>query len=268
MTIFERISRLYVRGSVHVAIAVVAMVRITQILFEIPLRLPVVCFTFICALAAYNFVKFHTLFHHRGGSAETKIIALLSFCLLPVGGYCFFHLSMVAQAIVLLLGVITVLYTLPFLGKSNVRNWSGTKIYVVALCWTGFTVAVPAMDGNVAVNSDFWILLIQRFVIIIVLLLIFDIVDLRRDKPSLQTVPQRLGVRRTKFLGYFLLLIFIGLDFFRISTSSSRMISIIFVSIVTAIFLHFANRDRSKSYTAFWVESIPMAWLAMLYLLK
>lgn len=264
MTILERIGRLYIRGSIHVALSVVAMVGITQILFDIPFRLPVICFTFISSLAAYNFVKFHTIFHSRRGPTETRLIALMSFCLLPIGGLCFFHLSFDAQLIVVLLTILTVTYALPFLGRPNVRNLSGVKIYLVALCWTGFTVAVPALDGNVEVNGDFWILLVQRFILIIVLLLIFDIVDMPHDKPSLQTVPQQIGIRQTKIVGYILLLIFVMLDGLRVITSMQRITTLIFTALLTALFLYHANASRPKSYTAFWVESIPIVWFAIL----
>jgi hypothetical protein len=32
------------------------------------------------------------------------------------------------------------------------------------------------------------------------------------------------------------------------------------IAIVIALFLAFANENRSKYYTSFWVESIPVLW--------
>ncbi len=268
MTLLRRLFQLYIRGSIHVALSVVAMVRITQILFEIPFNLPIIIFAFTSAVAAYNFVKFHGLIR-RGASVsnETRLIAVMSFCLIPIGGLCFFHLQITTQAMLCVLGILTVAYAIPFLGKRTVRSLAGAKIHIVALCWTGITVALPAIEGGAPIDLEFYILMLQRFILIIVLLLIFDIVDLRRDSPSLGTVPQRLGIAKTKILGYVLLILFVGLDAFRTENSFARVFTLLLTAIATAIFLYYSSDRKPKFYTAFWVESIPIFWLFVLMLL-
>jgi hypothetical protein len=90
--------------------------------------------------------------------------------------------------------------------------------------------------------------------LVFVLILIFEIVDLKNDDPLLQTVPQQIGVERTKKLGFGLLLLFLALDFWNVNFS---LLSLFFI-LVTAFFLAFAHEKRSHYYTLFWVEAIPI----------
>lgn len=106
----------------------------------------------------------------------------------------------------------------------------------------------------------------QRFILIFVLILIFEIIDLANDDPHLQTVPQQIGVKRTKKLGYILLLIFCLLEFFNSNINGNfnfqflPLIIEIAIAIVIFLFLAFVNENRSKYYTSFWVESVPILW--------
>jgi hypothetical protein len=105
------------------------------------------------------------------------------------------------------------------------------------------------------------------------LILIFEIIDLNKDDPHLQTVPQQIGVKRTKILGYVILLIFIALEIFNNNinfTFNFQFLSLIFdivIAIVIVLFLAFANEKRSKYYTSFWVESVPILWWFMILIL-
>jgi hypothetical protein len=38
------------------------------------------------------------------------------------------------------------------------------------------------------------------------------------------------------------------------------------IACITALFLAFANEKRSKYYTSFWAESIPVLWWVLLVL--
>ena len=167
------------------------------------------------------------------------------------------------------------MYTLPFFpNKKNARNWAGVKIYIVALCWVGVTIILPLLNANVSVGSDFYFKCVQRFILIFVLVLVFEIIDLKNDDPHLQTVPQQIGVKHTKILGYILLIVFCGLEFLNSRISGNfqsvplQLVLIFVVAIVVALFLAFANENRSKYYTSFWVESIPIFWWLFLISLQ
>ena len=146
------------------------------------------------------------------------------------------------------------------------RNWAGVKIYIVALCWVGVTLVLPILNAEIPITFDFYLICLRRFIFIFILILIFEIIDLQFDDPHLQTVPQQIGVKRTKILGYVLLLVFCGLEIFNINVNFSSSVLQLILIFVIAIFLTFANEKRSKYYTSFWVESVPILWWLLLFL--
>jgi hypothetical protein len=177
-------------------------------------------------------------------------------------------LQRITQIISIAFLVLTLLYTLPFFpNRKNARNWAGVKIYIVALCWVGVTVVMPVLNAEISLTSDFYLKCIQRFILIFVLILIFEIIDLAKDDPHLQTVPQQIGVKRTKQLGFLLLALFFGLNFFSFIIDAKFEYSSFIIAIVTALFLAFSNEKRSKYYTSFWVESVTILWWILLLIL-
>lgn len=97
------------------------------------------------------------------------------------------------------LALITVLYAMPFvpekwlfLSISNLRNIPGIKVYIIALVWAGTSVILPIIENGREINGQIILTIIQRFVLVIVLMLPFEIRDLRFDDLKLETIPQKL----------------------------------------------------------------------------
>ena len=173
----------------------------------------------------------------------------------------------VTQIVAVVFFSITLLYTLPFFPtKRNARNWAGVKIYIVALCWVGVTLGLPILNAEIPITADFYLKCLQRFILIFVLVLVFEIIDLANDDPHLKTVPQQIGVRRTKLLGLLLLLPFYFLEFLKSNFDKNQLVVNLLLVIMISLFLIFANDKRSKYYTSFWVESIPIVWWILLIL--
>lgn len=251
--------RFYVRGSFHVAFAVLAMMRVTQLLYGLPIDWSLCGFVFAASLAGYNFVRYYPMILARP-TGLMKWIAAASLLAVAGGLWCLSNLSQMAQIVAAITAFLTFLYAVPILGLPNARNWRGMKIYFVALCWTLLTVVIPIVNDGSPISFDAAMLTLQRFIIVIVLLLIFEIVDLRNDLPQLQTVPQQIGITKTKILGIFLLIVFLALDCNRETLSSARLVSMLLMSVSTAIFLMLSNPTRHRNFTHFWAESLPMLW--------
>ncbi|MBP6180907.1 hypothetical protein [Flavobacterium sp.] len=274
MKLFKQLFKFYINSSIHVGLSCYALVRMTQHMFHISSDKPIADFVFFGTIVGYNFVKYDALARAKKLKMrkELKIIAVFSFFALLLVGFYFFQLQRITQIVAIAFLSITLLYTLPFFpNKKNARNWAGVKIYIVALCWVGVTLALPILNADVSITLDFYLKCIQRFILIFVLVLIFEIIDLANDDPHLQTVPQQIGVRRTKMLGYVLLIIFFGLEFFNSNVnfqfSLLPLLLIFAIAIIIALFLLFANGKRSKYYTSFWVESVPILWWLMVLFL-
>ena len=267
MKIFKRLIDFYIQSSIHVALSVFALVRMTDYMFQIPVDQAVAYFAFFGTIVGYNFVKYDGLVRTKKLQLRNSLKAIILFSLFSffAVGYFFFQLQRITQIISVVFLALTLLYTLPFFpNRRNARNWAGIKIYIVALCWVGVTLVLPILNAEIAITSDFYLKCVQRFILIFTLILIFEIIDLANDDPHLKTVPQQIGVKRTKILGLLLLIPFYFLEFLKTNFNQKQLIiNLILVSII-ALFLLFSNEKRSKYYTSLWVESIPIFWWFMI----
>ena len=253
----------YLKSSIHVALSVYALVRMTQFMFEIPYDEPIAFFAFFGTIVGYNFVKYDALARtqKRMMRNELKIIALLSFFSFLAVGFYFFQLQLITQAVAIGVLILTLLYTLPFFpNRKNARNWAGVKIYIVSLCWVGVTLMLPLVNAHQDLGWDFFIKCIQRLILVFDLILVFEIIDLNTDDPHLKTVPQQIGVKRTKLLGLLLLIPFYFLEFFKNNFIEKQLLINLILVVMLSLFLLFSNQNRSKYYSSFWVESIPIIW--------
>jgi hypothetical protein len=268
MVNFKRAINFYIRSSIHVALSVYALVHMTHYVFHIQNDGIMAWFAFFGTVVGYNFVKYDALARAKKNNmrSELKVIAVFSLCSLLASAYYFIHLQLITQMVSVGVLGLTLLYTLPFFpNRRNARNWAGVKIYIVSLCWVGVTVVLPVLNAGIALETGFYIVSIQRFILIFVLILIFEIIDLTQDDPHLQTVPQQIGVKQTKILGFVLLILFCGLELFNsnVNFQSLPLLLTFALVIITALFLAFANEKRTKYYTSFWVESVPILWWLM-----
>ncbi|OXA92094.1 UbiA prenyltransferase family protein [Flavobacterium hercynium] len=267
MKLFKHIFDFYLNSSIHVALSCYALVRITFHVFHIQDDEAMAMFVFFGTIVGYNFVKYDALVrvNKKPVGTQLKIIAFLSLISLLLVGYYFFHLKRITQIVSVGIFAITALYTLPFFpNRKNARNWAGVKIYIVALCWVGATLVLPLINAEIPFTSDFFIKCIQRFVLVFVLILVFEILDLANDDPHLKTVPQTIGVKKTKLLGFLLLIPFWFLEVFISSFNYHDAIINLIMVIMLLFFIFFANQKRSRYYTSFWVESVPIFWWLMI----
>lgn len=270
MGLFKRLLDFYINSSIHVSLSVYAMVIMTGFMFEIEDIRPAALFSFFGTIVAYNFVKYDALARRQKLKMRTelKLIAGLSFGSLLAAIYFFFQLSQTTKIIAFVFLIVTMLYTLPFFpNRKNARNWAGVKIYMVALCWVGITLYLPLIDAGLPVTFETFMVALQRFILVFVLILIFEIIDLKEDDPNLKTVPQQIGVKNTKIIGSVLLLVFVVAPFFLTSFPASYGYVRIGIAFTTFLFLFFADDTKSKYYTSFWAESIPILWGALVALI-
>lgn len=262
----------YIYSSIHVALAVVSMTYVSLIEFRLPTDWSLLFFVFFSTITGYNFVKFYGIakFHHRSLASWLRIIQVFSLMCFLLMIYFATQLEFKTLFYISIFAVVTFLYAIPFLPnrffldrKKNLRNIGGLKVYVIALVWAGVTVLLPILDNNVPFDMDVWITAMQRFALVMMLMLPFEIRDLRYDSLKLATIPQKIGVRNTKIMGLVLSILFLLLEFFKDELSSKIIVLTFAVTFITLLFILFSNKTRSDYYSAFWVESVPILWLIM-----
>ena len=249
----------YIKSSIHVALAVTCLGSLTVGLLPESNTQKLLIFIFFSTLSAYNFIKYFPLFFSASKRKNPFGILLLSSISVLVAFVLFFTLNFEAKIFVILGGVLVIIYTIPFFGEtSNWRNKKGWKIYLVALSWVLLTVGAP-----LASTTDFSFFLFLKeslipFIYVWVATLPFEIRDVFTDDLNLRTIPQQLGIHKTKKIG--LLLLVMGLFASVFLYNFIDVISICIAYVLLGVSLCYTTPIKSKYYTSFWIEGIPMVW--------
>lgn len=269
MLILKKIFNFYINSSIHVALSVYAFVRITEFYFGVENNSVFNYFMFFSTITGYNFVKYFGIakFHHRSLTKDLKIIQIFSLLSFLLMCYYAYQLPIKILALFIPFGFLTVLYAIPFLSgfQKSLRVISYLKIIIVAFVWAGTTVLLPLLSAEKIVDSSIVFYAVQRFLIVAVLILPFDIRDIQYDAISLQTIPKKIGIKNTKKLGFLLLLLALVIEFLISTQTTSKNIFLGF-SLVTLLFLMRAKESQSNYYSSFWVEGLPIFWWILLIL--
>ena len=191
-------------------------------------------------------------------------------CTLICLGFALYFLSRFSVDIwvaVAVLSLLSILYAVPLSPRTRtLRRWVGLKIYIVALVWTGVTAGLPLIASHYSMRWDLWVLVVQRFILIVALMIPFEIRDLPQDDTRLRTLPQVLGVQNTQRLGVVLALAFLVLTFLKQEVTSSEIGMRAVLSVLLVWVCSSAHRMQFRYFAAFWVEGIPIGWLGVLAL--
>ncbi len=269
--VFKSLFRFYIHASIHVALAVISLVKITELYFLLTSNPYLEWFIFFSTVSGYNFVKYFQVakWQHRGLPRSIKTIQIFSFiCFL---GMCFFgyHLKINALLLFIPFAVLTFFYSIPFLLKStkSLRTVSFLKVLIVSVVWSGVTSLIPLFINFDDMLPAHIYHFTQRVLFIIVLMIPFEIRDLPYDKGSLKTLPQVFGIEQTKKIGFVLLLFCVVLEFFITQNYLQRNV-FLGVFIVTLFFLMRSSEKQKAFYSSFWVESIPIFWYCALLIIS
>lgn len=273
---FKAFFNFYLNASIHVALVAISFVLITAFEFEIKPSYEFVAFVFFATILAYNFVKYYGVYKSHFQKFTNKIALISAVSIISLFGmiYSSYFLKLNTLLFAFLLVLITMLYAMPFLPQkrmlfliSNLRNTAGIKVYIIASVWAGVGVVLPLIESKTGLTGHIVLTIVQRFVLVIVLMLPFEIRDLQFDDLKLETIPQKIGVKATKALGFTLIAVIAALEYIKGNQPNMHAISLLMILCVTAFLLRFMNVNRHWYYTAFWVESIPIIWLLLLVLL-
>tara|TARA_Y100001963_G_C6747770_1_gene432497 strand:+ start:136 stop:963 length:828 start_codon:yes stop_codon:yes gene_type:complete len=273
MKIVKQLLDFYINSSIHVALAVYALSWITLLVFNLPYDENILYFNFYATITGYNFVKYFGIakWHHRSLAKWLKVIQVFSFFSFLLMLFYAFRLEHKVIVVLIGLGLITFLYAIPFWPKQmyldehqNLRQISGLKIYIIAAVWAFTTVVLPILNNNQELETKVWITVLQNFVFVLALMIPFEIRDLKYDSIKLATIPQQIGVKKTKILGVLLLLFFLGLNVFKEEILIHFLYKEVIVAFILMLFTLFSTKNRNKYYASFWVEALPILWLLLM----
>ena len=264
----KAIFKFYIDSSIHVSLAVCALMLSSAYVLPVQFSTELVAFVFLSTVTGYNFVKYAGVarLHHMSLAKNLRVIQLFSLA-------CFVGLLVMATyqrlEVILLsafLGVFTLLYVVPFLPhRKNLRSLQTIKVFIIAFVWAGTAVWLPLEKFSLVFSVEVMLRFLQLFVFVLALILPFEIRDLTYDSETLKTLPQLIGVSKTKVLGYVLLLIFFLLECW-ITSEVKNLLCTFIVMLLTGILIYFSSKKQTDYYASFWVESLPIVWWGLLYL--
>lgn len=263
MQILKGIFYFYIHSSIHVALAVVSFLFFRMNELQLQINLEFLLFIFLATITGYNFVKFAGVarLHHRSLTNQLKSIQIFSMLVFLGMVYLAFQLRWETNLILLGLSFINFLYAFPiFSNGRNLRSFGGVKVFVIALVWSSTVVLLPVFEMGIQLSKLIYFQFIQQLLFVLALMIPFEIRDFCFDEDSLQTLPQILGVWKTKLLGI-LLLIFSLL--IAIYIEEIDLIFTIIFSMLLGVSIMFSKKNQLRYYAAFWVEAIPLFALIM-----
>ncbi|AZQ59028.1 hypothetical protein EJ994_09485 [Maribacter sp. MJ134] len=271
MKLWRRFFNFYLDASIHVALAVFSLVYVTGITLNIPIDFNLSCFIFFGTIVCYNFIKYgvEASKYVLVANPYHKNIQILSFLAGAGALYHAFFLNEHAWYLLFFLSFMILLYALPLLPSAkNLRSLGGLKIFVVAVVWAMATVLLPYFSVNEGVSWDAIVETVQRFLLVLILLIPFEIRDLKYDSPTLKTLPQRYGVANTKIIGAFLTLVFFFITFFKDDINRNELLvkGVLFLGL--GCLMYTTKRNQTKYYASFWVEAVPILWLVILLFME
>lgn len=262
----------YINSSIHVALSAFSLTYVSLLEFRLPTDWSLLYFVFFSTITGYNFVKYFGVarFHHRSLARWLQVIQVFSsVCFLVMIG---FALQLESQTLVYIgvFALVTFLYAIPLLPRrffmdqqKTLRNIGGLKVYVIGLVWGGVTVLLPILENKEPFDMDVWITALQRFILVMLLMLPFEIRDLQYDSLKLATIPQKIGTKNTKIIGVLLGIVFLSSEFLKVELTQKIILLTVAITVIVVSFIIFAHKKRSDYYSSFWVESVPILWLIL-----
>ena len=258
MNFLQKIVQFYIKSSLHVALAVFSLTLITYVSSHIQFDFDFSYCVFFGTVLGYNFLKYQSVFSFKKQFWHRYFgIVLVSTCSFFGFLFYYFQLSNPNKLALFATGFLVLCY--PIVRKNG----------LLKLFWVSATVAF--ITSVIPLLSHFYpakyiiIQFIERFLFLSALLVPFEILDSISDSQLYKTIPQEFGVSKTKYLGYFLLLSTIVIQYIFSSFSSLYLISDVLIYLISGLFIFFATTKRNRFYTLLWVEAIPIFWIVIYF---
>ncbi|ARN77153.1 hypothetical protein BST97_03645 [Nonlabens spongiae] len=266
----------------HVAVALVclAVLMNSNVTGNLDYGVPLILFCL--TLVGYNVTKYAHLWLARKTfpfKILTTIVTIVC-CLLSA----ILIIPVLNTELIVLLGLIALIgfsYTFPICKGKSLRHFPVVKLISVSVIWVLLIVVLPwIFELLVAQHISGWHVIVesrnayaililrgvQVLIYVFALCIPFEIRDLKYDEEDLQTLPQLIGVGKSKLLGVFLCVITLIIEILLFQYFEIGSILNMVFFLLTAVMIWFSSRERSDYYASFWVEGIPILWFINLLL--
>lgn len=173
------------------------------------------------------------------------------------------HWNVSTIVLILISLALSVAYAYKINGK-NLREIPFLKIHLIALVWVVVVAFFPLWnEGDTNINH--WLFGSIHYIYIIAICIPFDIRDLKFDANSQLTIPQLVGIKKAKIVGYLCLHIFLVLAIY---LQPQLIYNPLFYSalLIQLALIYFTTENRPDFYFGGWIDGV-IVLLGLSYLL-
>ena len=253
MLIIKKSFDFYIKSSFHLGICVICLYLVNVLKHDIEVDYLIITFLFSSTIIVYNFIKYgyNLQNYSTAKNSVLKMIQFLSFFCGFALIYTLFFLKFYTLLFGTFLFFICILYVFPMgNSKLNFRNLSKVKLFLVAFCWSASTVFLPLIENGL--NNYYFTLIFsfQIFFLVIIYTIPFEIRDLHKDSIELQTIPQIFGIKKSKNICYYLIIVFSLLSFIN-SGFGANFLSDVILSIILFFIVYITKKKSVKVFLKF-----------------
>ncbi len=174
----------------------------------------------------------------------------------------FFTLNKAVQLVLIFLGLVCTIYTLPFIKRGNlkfgIRHLPFVKLFLIATVWALSCVLLPVLQTGLQLNiADLSLLIAKRLLFIMALTIPFDIRDLYQDKSlNLKTIPVAYGERKALIFCQLLLALYLLMLFGFEKNFTLNVLALGLTILISGWLIFKANFKKNEYYYFFGLDGL------------
>ncbi|MEM9823437.1 MAG: hypothetical protein AAF985_20305, partial [Bacteroidota bacterium] len=255
----KKLIDLLLYGNFWIAAGALAMSWQSQLIFTGQIQMDALAvFVFFSTLFLYavhrivGISKLHEYFQLERYSVIVTFkthIQVYAFIGLLGTGVSFFYLAPNVQAALVIPGLLSLGYVIPFWGeKKRLRDLNHIKIFLVAIVWAWVSVLLPAIQEAQTFDLALALMMLERALFVFAITLPFDIRDLNVDMHSeVKTIPAQLGWIKARSIALVLIVLagLLALELYYLEYYSfSHLLALSIAYLLTAFLIYRSHPDR------------------------
>jgi len=191
--------------------------------------------------------------------------------LAAIGGlYFFWQVAWAIKLALIIPAILSLGYVLPILaGKKRLRDFNFIKIFLIAIVWAWVAVFLPFLENETTLGYSFFLLFLEKALFIFAITLPFDIRDLKVDAHTAgQTIPAKIGARKTKYLAAFCIGISVLLAFLNVYLHFYDLLTgfaLLFAGLITVVIISYSDKTEEDYFFTGLVDGTMLIQFGLVY---
>ena len=188
-----------------------------------------------------------------------------------ITAYFFFQLQHATQLWLVLPGMISIAYVIPFFsGKRRLRDIGVIKIFLIAIAYAIISVILVYVENEAPIGRQAVYLFFEKALFIFAITLPFDMRDLKIDKVSeVKTLPMIMGWEKAKIIGSTFLMLCILLVWINgLYAPNAIAIGMSLAYVLSSIYLSRISQSKDDLYYSFGMDGMMILQTLLLFVVS